>query len=74
MQHLAWCPMHACSLFSCVHACGLSLSLSRRVLSSILQVQEAVIASGRSTAPHVVAKVHRYGSKQVRACAERLLS
>ncbi|GFH15274.1 uncharacterized protein HaLaN_11471, partial [Haematococcus lacustris] len=32
------------------------------VLASLLQVQDAVIASGRARAPHVVAKVHRFGT------------
>ncbi|KAJ9532360.1 hypothetical protein QJQ45_010454 [Haematococcus lacustris] len=35
------------------------------VLASLLQVQDAVIASGRARAPHVVAKVHRFGTMQV---------
>ncbi|GAX83351.1 hypothetical protein CEUSTIGMA_g10776.t1 [Chlamydomonas eustigma] len=35
------------------------------VLSSILQVQSAVSASGRATAPHVIAKVQRMYTQQV---------
>ncbi len=42
------------------------LEADAMTLASLLQLQDAVLSSGRTTAPHVVAKVQRYGTQQVR--------